>query len=111
MHGVSKKSALSRVGIYEVDVPELAQVLGTIWSTVKAEDLDGMPMLMIQPLGGDQKPSGRPLVAVDTIGVGPGELVLFLTAYEAVIATGRTLIPVDAAIVGKVDSMVPEISS
>lgn len=90
----------------------LARVAGTLWATTKYDTVDGAALQIVQPLDDDLKPSGRPLVAADTVGAGPGELVFYVTNYEAVIPLvtrpgGRglgTLTPVDASIVGIVEN-------
>ena len=89
----------------------LARVTGTIWATRKHEEAEGATLQLIQPLDDDLNPLGRAVVAADTVGAGPGELVFYTTAYEAVIPfdTRRggkglgTLVPLDAAIVGIVE--------
>jgi ethanolamine utilization protein EutN len=89
----------------------VARVTGTLWATRKYEDMDAVAMQIIQPLTDALEPSGKPIVAADTVGAGPGELVFYTTAYEAVIpfVTRRggkglgTLVPLDAAIVGIVE--------
>ena len=89
----------------------LARVIGTIWATRKYETAEGATMQLIQPLTGEMTPLGRPIAATDTVGAGPGEVVLYVTAYEAVIPLvtrrgGRglgTLTPTDASIVGIVE--------
>ncbi len=83
----------------------LAKVIGTIWATQKYKALDGYKMQFIQPLNGDLKKIGEPIIAVDTIGAGPGELVFYATSSEAVIAMDVDMAPVDASIVGIVDSI------
>lgn len=83
----------------------LAKVIGTVWATKKDENFAGAKMLLIQPEGG-----GQPLAAVDTVGAGVGELVMYITAREAVLAMKKdldSLTPVDAAIVGIVDGRSP----
>ena len=83
----------------------LAKVIGTIWATKKYETLNGYKMQFIQPLNGDLQKLGEPIIAVDTIGAGPGELVFYATSSEAVIAMDVDMGPVDASIVGIVDSI------
>ncbi len=83
----------------------LAKVIGTIWATRKYETLNGYKMQFIQPLNGDMEKLGEPIVAVDTIGAGPGELVFYATSSEAVIAMDVDMAPVEASIVGIVDSI------
>ena len=81
----------------------LAKVIGTIWATVKDENLVGAKMQIIQPLNHDEKKVGDPMVAVDTIGAGPGEIVYYTTAREATIPYPTRIAPIDASIVGIVD--------
>ena len=47
--------------------------------------------------------AGQPIIAVDTVGAGPGETVFYITAREAVIPLPIEMAPVDASIVGIVD--------
>lgn len=81
----------------------VARVIGAIWATRKHPDLEGAKVLVIQPLSCDLDPIGRPIAAVDTVGAGEGELVFYVTAYEAVIPFFRPAVPIDASIVGIVD--------
>lgn len=82
----------------------LARVIGSVWATRKGPGLDGLKMLLIQPLTGEGDPFGRPLAAFDSMGCGPGELVYFVTQYEATLAFAeRRLVPTDVAIIGIVD--------
>lgn len=86
-----------------------ARVLGTLWATRKDDALEGVTMQVIQPLTAEKKPLGRPIVAADTVGAGPGETVLYVTAYEAAIPwifrkeSKAALAPLDATIVGIVE--------
>ena len=82
----------------------LGRVIGNIWATQKYPGIEDLPMLLVQPVTGDLEAVGQPIVAVDTVGAGrPGEVVFYITSYEAVIAADRTLVPLDAAICGIVD--------
>ncbi len=81
----------------------LAKVIGTIWATQKDESLTGAKMQIIQPVDHNEEKVGGPIVAVDTAGAGPGELVYYVTAREATIPYPVDLVPIDAAIVGIVD--------
>ncbi|MEK7729800.1 MAG: EutN/CcmL family microcompartment protein [candidate division KSB1 bacterium] len=83
----------------------LARVIGTIWATQKDESLEGTKMQILQPLDRFAQPTGAPLVAIDTIGAGPGETVFYVTAREAGIPLRNNLSPVDASIVGIVDKI------
>lgn len=87
-----------------------AKVIGTVWATRKDENLQGFKLQFIQPLNGDRRNAGDPLVAVDTVGAGPGETVIYITAREAVIPLPVEMAPVDASIVGIVDRIDREVS-
>lgn len=81
----------------------LAKVIGTIWATKKDNNLESLRMQIIQPITVNNEESGAPLVAVDTVGAGSGEIVYYVTAYEAVIPLKKKPVLVDASIVGIVD--------
>ncbi|GMU85609.1 MAG: hypothetical protein AMXMBFR48_08510 [Ignavibacteriales bacterium] len=83
----------------------LAKVIGNIWATKKYPALEGFKLMIIQPVDSDENPKGEPLIAVDTSGAGPGEKVLYVTASEAVIPLPVDMAPVDASIVGIIDSI------
>ena len=77
----------------------LGIVVGKVWSTKKSLSLTGQPLLLVSP----QSRSGPPIVAVDCVGAGEGETVLVTSGGSARVAVGES-IPIDAAIVGIVDS-------
>jgi microcompartment protein CcmK/EutM len=82
----------------------LARVIGNVVCTVKDPNLEGRKLLLIQPLTRDGKPKGRPLVAIDSIGAGFGEMVYWCRGKEASLAfTGE--VPSDCSIVGIVDTI------
>jgi ethanolamine utilization protein EutN len=83
----------------------LAKVIGTIWATRKYEAVTGYKMQFIQPIDSSLKKRGEPIIALDTVGAGPGEIVFYVTASEAVIPLDVAMAPVDASIVGIVDSI------
>lgn len=83
----------------------LARVIGTVVATVKAEGLTGQRMLVIQPLDHHEQPRGRPIVAVDAVQAGPGDLVHTASSREAALALDPSFVPVDSAIVGIVDQV------
>ena len=82
-----------------------AKVIGTVWATVKDPNLHSASFEIIQPLNARRMPAGKPIVAVNNIGAGPGETVMYITASEAVIPLPVEMAPVDATIVGIVDSI------
>ncbi len=83
----------------------LGRVIGTIWATRKDENLNGAKMQLLQPIDHYQQPAGDPIVAIDTVGAGPGETVFYITAREAVLPYFRPMAPIDASIVGIVDAI------
>jgi ethanolamine utilization protein EutN len=83
----------------------LGKVIGTIWATRKYETLKSYKMQFVQPINAKLEKIGDPIVAVDTIGAGPGEIIFYATSSEAVIAMDVDMAPVDASIVGIVDSV------
>ena len=85
---------------------QLARVIGTVVATVRTPGLDGVKLLVIQPLDRALRPVGGQLVAADAVHMaGPGELVYFVAAREAAQAMPDPFVPVDHAIVGIVDAV------
>jgi ethanolamine utilization protein EutN len=82
---------------------QIARVVGTVVMTRKDENLDGITLLVVQPLTPEREPAGRPLVAVDAIGAGVGEEVFFVRGKEASFPFYPVEAPVDAGIVGIID--------
>ena len=82
---------------------QLARVLGEVVSTMKDANLDGLKLLVLQPLSASGEPAGRTLVAVDSVGAGVGENVFFVRGREAAFPFYPAEPPTDAAIVGIVD--------
>ena len=87
-----------------------AEVIGTVWATRKDQNLQGFKLQFIQPLNSKREKTGDPIVAVDTVGAGPGETVMYITAREATIPLPVEMAPVDASIVGIIDKIDREIS-
>ena len=82
---------------------QLAKVIGDVVVTRKDENLSGITLLVIQPIGADGTASGRTLVAVDAVGAGVGETVFFVRGKEASFPFHPIEVPTDAGIVGIVD--------
>jgi ethanolamine utilization protein EutN len=88
---------------------QLARVIGTVVATVKSPGLEGVRMLVVQPLDRGLVPLGSPVVAADALQTcGPGELVYVVGAREAALAMPDPFVPVDHAIVGIVDAVTLE---
>jgi ethanolamine utilization protein EutN len=81
----------------------LGKVIGTVVASKKYADLSGVKFLIVQPLNHRRQPKGEPIVAVDTMRAGPGELVFLEDGREASFTLPTTFVPVDAAVVGIVD--------
>lgn len=81
----------------------LARVIGRVVATRKLATLQGVPLQWIQPLTAHGSPRGAPIVAVDRIGAGAGEAVIYITSREAALTLDRSFAAVDAGIVAKVD--------
>jgi ethanolamine utilization protein EutN len=81
----------------------LARVVGTVVATRKDSGLSGATLLLIQPVKTDRTDTGRPLVAVDSVGAGAGEAVFYVRGREASFPFLPREVPADAAIVGIVD--------
>ncbi len=85
---------------------QLATVIGTLVAAQKYEGLEGIKLLIVQPLDRDRHPQGEPVVAADaTAQAGPGELVFIIASREAALALPETFVPVDHAVVGIVDEV------
>ena len=82
---------------------QLARVVGTVVATQKEPGLDGMTLLVLQPLTPDWKPAGRPVVGVDSVGAGEGEDVFFVRGREAMLPFLPSTVPTDVSVVGIVD--------
>ena len=81
----------------------IAKVVGSIVSTRKNDNLVGSKFMVVEPALGKAQPTER-FVAVDNVGCGIGETVLVATGSAARIGCGKETSPIDAAIVGIVDS-------
>ena len=82
---------------------QLAKVIGDVVVTRKDANLEGITLLVLQPITADGSPSGRTLVALDSMGAGVGETVFFVRGKEASFPWYPTEVPADAGIVGIVD--------
>jgi ethanolamine utilization protein EutN len=84
----------------------LARVIGTVVAEQKYTGLQGVKLLIVQPLDRRQHPAGEPVVATDaTAQAGPGELVFIIGGREAALALPETFVPVDHSVVGIVDEV------
>lgn len=82
---------------------QLGKVIGNVVLNVKSPALEGVTLLLVQPLSASREPVGRVIVAADSIGAGTGEDVFFVRGREASFPFYPTEVPADAGIVGIVD--------
>ncbi|HQX55936.1 MAG TPA: EutN/CcmL family microcompartment protein [Pyrinomonadaceae bacterium] len=83
---------------------QIARVIGTVVSSVKNQTLEGRKMLIVQTLDADLNPKGSPMIALDAVGAGTGELVFWCRGKEASFPFKRDETPTDCTIVGIIDS-------
>jgi ethanolamine utilization protein EutN len=89
----------------------LAKVEGSVVSTKKDPNMSGRKLLLLRPQLVDEKdptkfrPGTNTIVAVDSVGAGIGEMVLFCQGSSARLAPNLKEAPVDAVIIGIVDTV------
>jgi ethanolamine utilization protein EutN len=83
----------------------LAKIIGTVVATRKDPRLESNKLLLVRGMDPAGNVDGAYLVAVDTVDAGVGETVLIVSGSSARMASGMKDCPVDAAIVGIVDSI------
>ncbi len=82
----------------------VCQIIGDVVSTTKSNKIEGFKLLVVQPVDVHElKPSGSPLVAVDTVGAGEGEYVLISQGSSARLTDQTQDKPVDAVICAILD--------
>jgi len=83
----------------------LGRVIGQVVASRKVDGLQGIRLLLVQPVAEDGQPRGTPLCAADVTQAGPGDLVQMTESREAALAMPEPFVPVDAAIVAIVDQV------
>ncbi|HMD90108.1 MAG TPA: EutN/CcmL family microcompartment protein [Anaerolineaceae bacterium] len=83
----------------------IAKVVGVAVASLKHETLRTTKLLLVQPADASGNPSGELFLAVDLVGAGEGELVMVSQGSSARLVTGQNSSPIDAAIVGILDSL------
>ncbi|MDY5606844.1 MAG: EutN/CcmL family microcompartment protein [Lentihominibacter sp.] len=85
---------------------KIGKVVGHLWSTKKQDSLTGMKLMIIEPMDPMEKCKEQlPIVAVDSVGAGIGEIVIYATGSSARKAIANSEAPVDAAVLGIVDNI------
>lgn len=83
----------------------LGEVIGTVVAERVYEGLEGVKLLIVQPLDHRHQPTGKPVVATDTVRAGPRDFVYLTQSREAALALDPWFVPVDHAIIGIVDQL------
>jgi ethanolamine utilization protein EutN len=83
----------------------IALVIGSTISTIKDASISGRKLLIVRNTDTAGKMTGEPYVAVDTVSSGAGDLVLVTDGSSARYTSQTTNAPVDAVIVGVIDSL------
>ena len=83
----------------------IGKVVGTVWATKKAPDLEGVRFLIVHPYDLDKEPTKNIVVVADCLGAGLGEVVLCAYGKAARSAIGDQEMSIEAAVVGIVDQM------
>ncbi|MDQ3754924.1 MAG: EutN/CcmL family microcompartment protein [Acidobacteriota bacterium] len=81
----------------------LGKVVGTVWSTKKTPDLEGVRFLIVHPIELDKEPTRSIVVVADRLGAGVGEVVMCAYGKAARSAIGDQEMAIEAAVVGIVD--------
>jgi ethanolamine utilization protein EutN len=81
----------------------LGKVVGTVWSTKKTPDLEGVRFLVVHPIDLDKEPTKNIVVVADRLGAGPGEVVMCAYGKAARSAIGNQEMAIEAAVVGIID--------
>ncbi|RUS46330.1 EutN/CcmL family microcompartment protein [Cohnella sp. AR92] len=82
----------------------LGLVIGSVWATQKEEGMDNLKLLIVQPMDFHDREAGSTVIAADRIGAGVGEKVIVSRGSPARILFSGKQVPVDAMIVGIIDS-------
>jgi ethanolamine utilization protein EutN len=83
----------------------LGKVVGTVWSTKKTANLEGVRFLVVHPYNLDKEPGTDIVVVADRLGAGIGETVMCAYGKAARSAIGDQEMSIEAAVVGIVDQV------
>ena len=83
----------------------LGKVVGTVWSTKKAANLEGVRFLIVHPYNLDKEPNTNVVVVADRLGAGTGEVVMCAYGKAARSAIGDQDMAIEAAVIGIVDQI------
>jgi ethanolamine utilization protein EutN len=83
----------------------LGRIIGNVVATMKNASLEGQRLLLVQPIDRDGRDTGKPLVALDSVGAGAGETIYWCRGKEASFPFLPAELPTEATIVGIVDTV------
>lgn len=84
----------------------IGEVIGNVWATRKDEKLNGLKLLVVKPIDfGENKRDIATIVAADSVGAGIGDRVLIVKGSSARMSNSGERAPIDATIVGIIDSL------
>ena len=83
----------------------LGRVTGTVVATTTVDGLQGVRLLVVQPVNTSLQDVGAQIVAADAVQSGPGELIYYVNSREASMGLEESFVPVDACVVGHVDAV------
>ena len=83
----------------------LGRVIGNVVATMKNASLGGKTLLIVQPLDRQGRETGKPLVAIDSVGAGEGEMIYWCRGREASFPFLPEIVPTEATIVAIVDTV------
>ena len=85
---------------------DIGRVIGTCVATEIYPGLEGVKLLVVQPVDRTFKKKGKAVIAADGVAMaGPGDLVMVVASREAALAMPNTFVPVDHAITGIIDAV------
>ena len=85
---------------------EFARVRGTAICTIKYPGMEGLKLLVVEPINKHLEPTGSLQIAVDVVQAGPGDICVSVRSREAALAMPEiTFVPVDLALIGVIDEL------
>ncbi len=87
----------------KLEIMFLGKVVGTVWSTKKSPDLEGVRFLVVHPYDLEKEPTRNIVIVADRLGAGTGEMVICAFGKAARTAIGNQEMAIEAAVIGIVD--------
>ena len=82
---------------------KIGKIIGSVVSTQKDASLEGIKLLLLQPVDEKYESYGDPIIACDTVQAGAGDYVVYEGGREAALALDNWYNPADAAVMGIID--------